>query len=286
MSEARLRIVFDKFDVDKSGAVSTDEMTQMIKSLKLKLTESEIKQLMRDADPDGSGHIEFEEFASVLKKQLKSGKGGLASVVTEASSAWGFLNPLSWFAEEPASSAASAPPSAAPASPAKLKMSTKPGIPKGSASKPSASKAAKATRASPKATPKGRRSSTPKGTPKSGKKAAKAAAAAAVAASSAAHSALELSPSSPHHRMKKTQAAVQEANRHQAAAHRAAAQENKAWWAMQEESFLASQHERVLRGHQQAVERTASIEALKQVKREVGTEMRKEIERKMEEAVD
>ena len=75
MSMSRLRVVFDKFDVDKSGCVSTDEMTQMVKSLKLNLTASDIKQLMKDADPDGSGSIEFEEFASVLKAQLKAGKG-------------------------------------------------------------------------------------------------------------------------------------------------------------------------------------------------------------------
>ena len=45
---------------------------------------------MREADPDRSGSIEFKEFATTLKRQLRDG-GGLADVVTEASSALGWL---------------------------------------------------------------------------------------------------------------------------------------------------------------------------------------------------
>ena len=105
MSSSRLRMVFDRFDTDGSGAVSIDEMTAMVQSLKLDMKPAELKQLIAEADPDNSGQIEYEEFVSVLRNQLAGGKGGLAAVVTEASSAWGFLNPLTWFAaDEPAPS--------------------------------------------------------------------------------------------------------------------------------------------------------------------------------------
>ena len=42
-----------KFDEDGSNAVSTTEMKNMIKQLKLNMTDEEIEKLMAEADPDG-----------------------------------------------------------------------------------------------------------------------------------------------------------------------------------------------------------------------------------------
>ena len=57
MSEAelrqKLRPVFDAFDTDGSGAVSTSEMTAMVAKLQMTLGPEEIAKLMADADPDG-----------------------------------------------------------------------------------------------------------------------------------------------------------------------------------------------------------------------------------------
>ena len=92
----KLRMVFEKFDADKSGAVSTAEMKNMISFLELKLSDEEIAKLMTDADPDGSGQIEFEEFVTVMRSQMDKG-GGLADVVAAAGNAFGWLNPMSWF---------------------------------------------------------------------------------------------------------------------------------------------------------------------------------------------
>jgi len=59
----------------------------------------ELAALMKEADPDGSGEIDFEEFVTVLQKQTKEGGGGLASAVSGASSFFGWISsPLSWFA--------------------------------------------------------------------------------------------------------------------------------------------------------------------------------------------
>ena len=93
----KLRPVFDKFDVDHSGSVSTSEMGKMLSQIGMHKSPEELKQLMVEADPDGSGEIDFNEFVAVLSKQMKDGGGGLFSVFTGASSLFGFLNPLSWF---------------------------------------------------------------------------------------------------------------------------------------------------------------------------------------------
>ena len=90
---AKLKEIFDKFDADGSGAVSTVEMGRMIKMLDLQMTSEEIVGLMVDADPDGSGEIDFEEFVLVLKEQIAAGKGGgLAKVVNQAGGFFNFLN--------------------------------------------------------------------------------------------------------------------------------------------------------------------------------------------------
>ena len=58
--------------------------------------DEEIAKLMRDADPDGSGQIEFEEFVTVMRSQMDKG-GGLADVVAAAGNLFGWLNVGSWF---------------------------------------------------------------------------------------------------------------------------------------------------------------------------------------------
>ena len=84
----------------QSGCISTDEMTNILKQLKIKMTAAQIGAMMKEADPDGSGSVDFDEFCTVLTKQMEAG-GQLASVVDSASSFFGFLNPFSWFAPKP-----------------------------------------------------------------------------------------------------------------------------------------------------------------------------------------
>ena len=50
---ARLRPIFNKFDIDRSGAVSTAEMAAIIKAMKVEMTLAQTKEMMQEADPDG-----------------------------------------------------------------------------------------------------------------------------------------------------------------------------------------------------------------------------------------
>ena len=110
-----LRPVFDKFDVDGSGSVSTDEMTRMVKQLKMDLSPEKIRKMMVEADPDMSGEVDFEEFCSAVKSQVEAGNGGaLAELVQSAGGFFGFFGNLFSFmgggaAEEPAKAAAPTP---------------------------------------------------------------------------------------------------------------------------------------------------------------------------------
>jgi len=111
--KAKLRPIFDKFDTDGSGAVSKAEMQLMVAELKLEVTDEQLTAIMADADPDGSGEIDFDEFVTALRAQMQGG-GGLANIFTSAAGTFGWLNPLAWFG----GTIGLAAPAAAPAAPA------------------------------------------------------------------------------------------------------------------------------------------------------------------------
>ena len=63
---AKLRLIFDKFDVDGSGTVSTDEMGRMVTRLKMEMTKSQVQKMMADADKDNSGEVPPERRAGSI----------------------------------------------------------------------------------------------------------------------------------------------------------------------------------------------------------------------------
>jgi len=61
-----VREQFEFFDKDGSGKVSKDELKKSLKQLNEKLSKSELKRMMKEADLDGDGEIDFEEFKKIL----------------------------------------------------------------------------------------------------------------------------------------------------------------------------------------------------------------------------
>jgi hypothetical protein len=49
----RLRPVFDRFDADGSGAISTSEMGAVCKAMQVEMTGAQMATMMSEADPDG-----------------------------------------------------------------------------------------------------------------------------------------------------------------------------------------------------------------------------------------
>ena len=62
---AYVTLAVDRFDVDGSGAVSTEEMATICAEMNLDMTDDEILEMVIEADPDESGEIDFKE-VSVL----------------------------------------------------------------------------------------------------------------------------------------------------------------------------------------------------------------------------
>lgn len=64
--DAEIREAFSVFDKDGSGKISGDELRQIMRSLGEELTEDEIQQMIREADTNGDGEIDYEEFVRML----------------------------------------------------------------------------------------------------------------------------------------------------------------------------------------------------------------------------
>merc|ERR1712217_539811 len=58
-----LKQEFDLYDNDQSGYIDSHELKGLLKKLGEELTDEEISAAFRDLDSDGSGNIEFFEFA-------------------------------------------------------------------------------------------------------------------------------------------------------------------------------------------------------------------------------
>ncbi|KAK3603071.1 hypothetical protein CHS0354_015766 [Potamilus streckersoni] len=64
--EASLREAFQMFDEDGNGFISAAELKQVMTNLGEKLTDEEVDQMIREADTDGDGQVNYEEFLAVM----------------------------------------------------------------------------------------------------------------------------------------------------------------------------------------------------------------------------
>lgn len=65
-ADAQIRQQFDFFDTDKSGKISKKELKKGLKKLKEDYRKKIINNMMNQADLDGDGEIDFDEFKTIL----------------------------------------------------------------------------------------------------------------------------------------------------------------------------------------------------------------------------
>ena len=67
--EEEFREAFHVFDKDSNGFISAAELKQMMDSLGEKLTDEEVDEMVRVADMDGDGQVNYEEFITLMTRK-------------------------------------------------------------------------------------------------------------------------------------------------------------------------------------------------------------------------
>eukprot|EP00536_Pseudo-nitzschia_multiseries_P002086 jgi/Psemu1/235350/estExt_Genewise1.C_280011 len=66
---AEFKEAFSLFDKDGDGTIDSEELGGILRSLGNQPTEEEIEDMMREADTDGNGTIDFAEFVEMMPTQ-------------------------------------------------------------------------------------------------------------------------------------------------------------------------------------------------------------------------
>ncbi|XP_053384693.1 uncharacterized protein LOC123536689 [Mercenaria mercenaria] len=65
--EAEMIEAFKVFDRDGNGKISAAELRHVMTNLGEKLTDDEVREMIREGDADGDGQIDYEEFAKMMQ---------------------------------------------------------------------------------------------------------------------------------------------------------------------------------------------------------------------------
>ncbi|THU65935.1 hypothetical protein C4D60_Mb05t08880 [Musa balbisiana] len=65
-TEEELREAFKVFDKDQNGFISAGELRNVMMNLGEKMTDEEALQMIKEADTDGDGQVNFEEFSRMM----------------------------------------------------------------------------------------------------------------------------------------------------------------------------------------------------------------------------
>lgn len=66
-----LRCAFDLFDNDNDGKINPSELGRAIEKMGQKLTEEDLKEMIKEVDTDYNGTIEFSEFVQLMESKMK-----------------------------------------------------------------------------------------------------------------------------------------------------------------------------------------------------------------------
>ncbi|KAL7611739.1 calmodulin-7 isoform X1 [Lactuca sativa] len=70
-SEEELKEAFRVFDKDQNGFISAAELRHVMTNLGEKLTDEEVDEMIREADVDGDGQINYEEFVKIMMAKIR-----------------------------------------------------------------------------------------------------------------------------------------------------------------------------------------------------------------------
>ncbi|KAF3322887.1 calmodulin-like protein 11 [Carex littledalei] len=67
-TDEEMKEAFEVFDKDQNGLISPTELRNVMVNLGEKLTDEEVAQMISEADLDGDGYVNYEEFVRIMNK--------------------------------------------------------------------------------------------------------------------------------------------------------------------------------------------------------------------------
>ena len=64
--EEEIKEAFRVFDMDRNGLISASELRHVMTNLGERLTDKQVDDMIKEADIDGDGHINYEEFLAMM----------------------------------------------------------------------------------------------------------------------------------------------------------------------------------------------------------------------------
>ena len=68
--KAQIEQIFLKFDKDESNGIDSFELRSGMQDLGVTLTQGQAQHLLNEADADGDGYVQYEEFEFVIMNQI------------------------------------------------------------------------------------------------------------------------------------------------------------------------------------------------------------------------
>jgi calmodulin len=65
------RNAFELFDKDKDGTITAKELANVMRTLNQDPSEHELAEMINEVDIDGNGHIDFDEFVTLMNRRCK-----------------------------------------------------------------------------------------------------------------------------------------------------------------------------------------------------------------------
>ncbi|GAX85124.1 hypothetical protein CEUSTIGMA_g12544.t1 [Chlamydomonas eustigma] len=69
---SELKEAFSLFDRDGDGCITTKELGTVLRAVGKSPTDAEVKKIVADIDSDGRGLLDFQEFLSVMTRDIKN----------------------------------------------------------------------------------------------------------------------------------------------------------------------------------------------------------------------
>ena len=70
--DAKLRAIFQQFDTDNSGFISTDNIKIAMEKMGREITQEEINEILEKHDTNKDGKLQYEEFVSIFNSENMS----------------------------------------------------------------------------------------------------------------------------------------------------------------------------------------------------------------------